>query len=63
MRGVETTHPVPMYVLGSYIALNRVLRRVKTPSSAPKTMALNTRAVVNVDVDAEVASEMSELDL
>jgi hypothetical protein len=45
------------------MALNRVLKRVNTPSSAPKTIALNTRAVVNVVVDAEVASEMSELDL
>ena len=41
------------------MALNHGLRTVKTPISAPKTMALKTRAVTKESVLAALALDMS----
>ncbi|OJT02988.1 hypothetical protein TRAPUB_6467 [Trametes pubescens] len=52
-----------MYVRGWYIAGKKGRTRVKMPSSIPKTAALKTSAVMNVDVDALVAFDALVEDL
>jgi hypothetical protein len=57
------THPsAGIYVLGSYIALKRLLRRVKTTSSAAKMAPLSQSAVRKVALEA-VATSSREVDL
>lgn len=52
-----------MYVRGWYMAGKKGRTRVKMPSSIPKTAALKTSAVMNVDVDALVAFDALVEDL
>lgn len=47
---------------GSYIALNHGRRRVNAASWTAKTMALKTRAVTNVEVEADFDCVMSDLE-